>query len=138
MNQASATAVDEKDVAPPPTFDAIPLGGEVRKAIDALGYVNPTPVQIAVFEPASRGKSLVVQARTGTGKTAAFGLPIVDSLVKRSQEAVQALILTPTRELALQVSRELERIAQFRGTKVVAIYGGAPMGRQVAALQEGA
>lgn len=136
MNQATATA--EKDVAPTPTFDTIPLGSEVRKAIDALGYVHPTPVQLAVFEPASRGKSLVVQARTGTGKTAAFGLPIVDNLVKRSQHAVQALILTPTRELALQVARELERIAQFRGTKVVAIYGGAPMGRQITALEEGA
>jgi ATP-dependent RNA helicase DeaD len=138
MNQASATAIDDKDVAPPPTFDAIPLSNDVRKAVDALGYVNPTPVQIAVFEPASRGRSLVVQARTGTGKTAAFGLPIIDALVKRSDAAVQALILTPTRELALQVSRELERLAQFRGTKVVAIYGGAPMGRQIEALEEGA
>jgi ATP-dependent RNA helicase DeaD len=138
MNQASATVTVEKDIAPAPTFDAIPLGGDVRKAIDALGYVHPTPVQIAVFEPATRGKSLVVQARTGTGKTAAFGLPIVDNLVKRSQSAVQALILTPTRELALQVARELERLAQFRGTQIIAIYGGAPMGRQITALEEGA
>ena len=138
MNQASVPATDDKEVVPPPTFDAIPLGSEVRKAIDALGYLNPTPVQLAVFEPATRGRSLVVQARTGTGKTAAFGLPIVDTLVKRSQAQVQALILVPTRELALQVSREIERIAQFRGTKVVAIYGGAPIGRQVEALQDGA
>src|SRR6185369_13266859 len=87
--------------------------------------------------PAARGKSLVVQARTGTGKTAAFGLPIIDSLVKRSQEGVQALVLTPTRELALQVARELEQLAKFRGTKIVPIYGGAPMGRQISALQEG-
>src|SRR6185369_13175457 len=87
--------------------------------------------------PAARGKSLVVQARTGTGKTAAFGLPIIDSLVKRSQEGVQALVLTPTRELALQVARELEQLAKFRGTRIVPIYGGAPMGRQISALQEG-
>jgi len=138
MNQASATPAAEKEAAPAPTFDAIPLGAEVRKAVEALGYVHPTPVQLAVFEPATRGKSLVVQARTGTGKTAAFGLPIIDTLVKRSQSGVQALILTPTRELALQVARELERLAQFRGTKIVAIYGGAPMGRQIAALEEGA
>ena len=138
MNQASATIAADKEAAPTPTFDAIPLGGEVRKAVDALGYVHPTPVQLAVFDPASRGKSLVVQARTGTGKTAAFGLPIIDSLVKRSQAGVQALILTPTRELALQVARELEQLAQFRGTKIVPIYGGAPMGRQVTALEEGA
>jgi ATP-dependent RNA helicase DeaD len=124
--------------APEPTFDALPLSPDVRRAIDALGYENPTPVQLAVFEPASRGRSLVVQARTGTGKTAAFGLPIVDALVKKSQPYVQALILTPTRELALQVSRELERLAEFRGTKITAIYGGAPMGRQITALEEGA
>src|SRR5689334_12918342 len=109
----------------PPTFDVLPLSAELRKAVDACGYTHPTPVQRAVFEPASRGKSLVVQARTGTGKTAAFGLPILDQLVKKSTPKVQALILTPTRELALQVANELERLGQFRGTKVVAIYGGA-------------
>jgi ATP-dependent RNA helicase DeaD len=123
---------------PPPTFDVIPLSADVRKAIDALGYVHPTPVQRAVFEPASRGRSLVVQARTGTGKTAAFGLPIVDQLVRRGVDHVQALILTPTRELALQVARELTHLAQFRGTKVSAIYGGAPMGKQIEELADGA
>ena len=85
-----------------------------------------------------RGKNLVVQARTGTGKTTAFGLPIIDQLVKKSVPKVQALILTPTRELALQVSRELTRLAQYRGTKVMAIYGGAPMGKQVEELEGGA
>jgi ATP-dependent RNA helicase DeaD len=135
MTQPAATTTEPERAI---TFDVLPLGPDVRKAIDALGYENPTPVQVAVFEPATRGRSVVVQARTGTGKTAAFGLPIIDTLVKKSQANVQALILTPTRELALQVSRELERIAQFRGTKIVAIYGGAPMGRQIAALEEGA
>lgn len=137
MNQPQAS-LPEVTEAPRPTFDALGLSPDVRKAVDALGYVNPTPVQLAVFEPASRGRNLVVQARTGTGKTAAFGLPIVDALVKRSQPNVQALILTPTRELALQVARELEQLAQFRGTKIIAVYGGAPMGRQIAALEEGA
>jgi ATP-dependent RNA helicase DeaD len=135
MTQESSAAAETK---PAPTFDALPLSADIRKAVDALGYTHPTPVQLAVFESASRGKSLVVQARTGTGKTAAFGLPIVDALVKKSTEGVQALILTPTRELALQVGREIETLGQFRGTKVVAIYGGAPMGRQITALEEGA
>ena len=126
------------DIATTVTFDALPLSADVRRAIDELGFVNPTPVQRAVFEPATRGKNLVVQARTGTGKTAAFGLPIIDSLVRRSTEAVQALVLTPTRELALQVARELTAIGQYRGTKVTAIYGGAPMGRQIEAIQNGA
>src|SRR6186713_2416355 len=97
--------------APPVTFDTLPLTSDVRKAIDELGYTQPTPVQRAVFEPAARGRDLVVQARTGTGKTAAFGLPLIDVLVKRSIPKVQALALCPTRELALQVSRELEALA---------------------------
>jgi ATP-dependent RNA helicase DeaD len=122
----------------PPTFDALPLSADIRKALDVMEYKHPTPVQLAVFEPAVRGKNLVVQARTGTGKTAAFGLPILDQLVRRSLAKVQALILCPTRELALQVSRELEKLAQFRGTKIIAIYGGAPMGRQIEALEQGA
>lgn len=121
-----------------PTFDAIPLSADVRKAIDELGYVHPTPVQLAVFEPATRGRNLVVQARTGTGKTASFGLPIVDALVKKGTPHVQALVLTPTRELALQVTREVTAIAKHRGTKVVAVYGGAAMGPQIDALSGGA
>src|SRR5215813_5296776 len=127
----------QPDAAAPPTFDALPLSPEVRKAVDALGWVHPTPVQLAVLEPATRGKSLVVQARTGTGKTGAFGLPIVDQLVRRGTARVQALILTPTRELALQVCRELEQLAANRGVKITAIYGGAPMGRQIEALAQG-
>ena len=80
---------DEAESAPPlPTFDALKLSAEVRKAVDELGYVHPTPVQRAVFDPVSRGADLVVQARTGTGKTAAYGLPIVDCLVRRSTAAV--------------------------------------------------
>src|SRR5271156_4137178 len=88
-----------------PTFDVIPLSPDVRRAIDAMGYRHPTPVQRAVFEPAAEGRSLVVQARTGTGKTAAFGLPIVDRIVRPSVKVPQVLVLCPTRELALQVGR---------------------------------
>jgi ATP-dependent RNA helicase DeaD len=124
--------------APPPTFDVLPLSSELRRAIDELGYTHPTPVQRAVFEPAVRGLDLVVQARTGTGKTAAFAMPLIDSLVKRSVSAVQALILCPTRELALQVNREIEALGKHRGTRSTAVYGGAPMPRQVEAIQNGA
>ena len=136
MNEPTASPAE----SPPtePTFDVLPLGAEVRRAIDEMGYRNPTPVQRAVFEPAAEGRSLVVQARTGTGKTAAFGLPIVDRLVRPSVKAVQALVLCPTRELALQVSREIEQLGKYRGTKVVAIYGGAPMSKQIEALEAGA
>jgi ATP-dependent RNA helicase DeaD len=121
-----------------PTFDALHLSPEVRQAVDELGYVHPTPVQLAVFEPAVRGKDLVVQARTGTGKTAAFGLPLVDGIVKRTSSAVQALVLCPTRELALQVTREIDALAKHRGVRCAAVYGGAPMARQVADIKGGA
>jgi ATP-dependent RNA helicase DeaD len=128
----------ETDSSSLPTFDVLPLSSELRKAVDDLGYVHPTPVQRAVFEPASRGRDLVVQARTGTGKTAAFGLPLIDAVVRRKEARVQALVLCPTRELALQVTRELDALAKHRGTKVVAIYGGAPMPRQVEQIRDGA
>ncbi|MDQ2647085.1 MAG: DEAD/DEAH box helicase, partial [Myxococcota bacterium] len=125
------------DTTPPATFDVIPLSPDVRRAVDDAGYTHPTPVQRAVFESASRGRDLVVQARTGTGKTAAFGLPLIDTLV-RKKDAVQALILCPTRELALQVTRELDRLSKHRGTRVVAVYGGAPMPRQIEQIRDGA
>ena len=133
MNASSSDASEGE-----PTFDVLPLGADVRRAVDALGYQHPTPVQRAVFEPAIQGRNLVVQARTGTGKTAAFALPLADRIVRPSVKAVQALILCPTRELALQVAREVEQLSKFRGLSVVAIYGGAPMTRQVSALEAGA
>jgi ATP-dependent RNA helicase DeaD len=121
-----------------PTFDVLPLSKELRRAIDELGYTHPTPVQREVFEPASRGRDLVVQARTGTGKTASFGMPVVDALVQRSLSAVQVVILCPTRELALQVHREVDTLGKYRGIRSVAVYGGAPMGRQIEELAAGA
>ncbi len=139
LPETTTPGADSKEAeAPRPTFDSLPLSDEVRRALAEMAYVNPTPVQLAVWEPATRGKDAVVQARTGTGKTASFGLPIIDHILKRSVEAVQALVLTPTRELAVQVTAELDRIAKFKGTKTVAIYGGASMDRQIAALNQGA
>ncbi|XXT24602.1 DEAD/DEAH box helicase [Sorangium sp. So ce429] len=123
---------------PPPTFDVLPLSSELRETLAEIGYVHPTPVQLAVWEPVTRGRDAVVQARTGTGKTAAFGLPIVDHAVKRSLAQAQVLALCPTRELALQVSAEVERLGKRKGVKVVAVYGGAPMQRQIDALAAGA
>ncbi|HEY6728797.1 MAG TPA: DEAD/DEAH box helicase, partial [Polyangiaceae bacterium] len=134
MNDTDSTA----DSTPPPTFDILPLGESVRRALDEIGYTHPTPVQRAVFEPATKGKDLVVQARTGTGKTAAFGLPLVDVLVKPELKQPQALVLCPTRELALQITREVESLAKHKNLGLVSIYGGAPMARQVQQLRDGA
>jgi len=131
-------AVDEATPqAPVVTFDVLPLSEPVRRALHEIGYTQPTPVQRAVYASAVERRDLIVQARTGTGKTAAFAIPMVDRLVSQDAGA-QALILAPTRELALQSAREVERIGQHRGVKTVAIYGGAPMGKQVSELEAGA
>jgi len=122
----------------PPSFDDLALPDDIRTAIDEMGYVVPTPVQLAVFEPARSGHDLVVQARTGTGKTAAFGLPLAASTVKKQLEQVQALVLCPTRELALQVSEEVTAISKRRDLTVAAVYGGASMQRQIDQLEAGA
>jgi ATP-dependent RNA helicase DeaD len=135
----TAPAAPPAESPPPePTFDALALNADVRRAIDAMGYKHPTPVQLAVFEPAAEGKSLVVQARTGTGKTAAFGLPIVDRIVRPATKAPQVLVLCPTRELALQVGREIEQLGQYRSIHVAAIYGGSSMTKQIEAIAAGA
>lgn len=132
-----ASTVDTTVGQSEPTFDVLPLSEELRRAVSALGFLHPTPVQRAVFEPASQGLDLVVQARTGTGKTAAFGLPLVDRLVDPELDEAQALILAPTRELALQISRELEALARFKPVRCAAVYGGAPMQPQIDALRSG-
>jgi ATP-dependent RNA helicase DeaD len=125
------------DSDPAPTFDALPLSDEVRRALDEIGYTHPTPVQLATYEPAVAGRDIIVQARTGTGKTAAFAIPLADKIVK-NEPRVQALVLAPTRELALQSTKELSRIGRYRSLRAAAVYGGAPMGRQITELEAGA
>ncbi|MBI5533753.1 MAG: DEAD/DEAH box helicase [Deltaproteobacteria bacterium] len=137
MTDAPETEGQALPDPPLPSFDTMPLSNDVKQTLAEMGYTHPTPVQHAIYDPAIRGVDLVVQARTGTGKTAAFGIPLIDQIVKRSQLAAQALVLTPTRELALQVSRELTRIGAKRDVRTVAIYGGAPMQRQIDAIREG-
>jgi len=130
--------VKDPSVAPVPTFDVLPLSAELRETLAEIGYTHPTPVQVAVWEPATRGRDAVVQARTGTGKTASFGLPIVDHIVKRSTAHVQVLALCPTRELAVQVTQEIERLGKRKGIRIVPVYGGAPMPKQIDAISAGA
>jgi len=118
-------------------FAELHLSEPVLRALDEIGYSDPTPVQTATYPVAITGRDLIVQARTGTGKTAAFGIPLVDKLVSPDPH-VQALVLAPTRELAVQSQREIARLAQHKQLHTVAIYGGAPMGRQVEELRSGA
>ena len=118
-------------------FGEIEVPATIARAIESMGFVIPTEVQARAIPPLRRGEDLIGQAQTGTGKTAAFGIPIVEKIEPSSQH-VQALILTPTRELCVQVEDEIARIGRFRGVRTVAIYGGSSMDRQVEALKRGA
>jgi len=107
----------------------------VLDAVRDMGFVTATPIQAQAIPPALTGRDVIGQAYTGSGKTAAFGIPIVERL-DPDGPAIQALVLCPTRELALQVQEELTRIGEHRGIRSVAIYGGDSYKRQFAALKE--
>ncbi|MCC7539378.1 MAG: DEAD/DEAH box helicase [Deltaproteobacteria bacterium] len=122
----------------PTTFESFNLADDLLRALDDMGFAEPTPVQSASYEPVAAGRDVIVQARTGTGKTAAYGLPMLSKLI-RTDPYLQALVLCPTRELALQIRDEIGRLARHRqAIKVAAVYGGAPMGQQVRDLEGGA
>jgi ATP-dependent RNA helicase DeaD len=121
----------------PQTFDEMQLHPEVKQSLLEMGFLDPMPVQRACYRRLMAGKDLMVQSRTGSGKTAAFGIPFAQGLIAPEQKQVQALVLAPTRELALQVAQECGRIGQYRGLAVVPVYGGAPMGKQIEALKAG-
>ncbi|HZH78300.1 MAG TPA: DEAD/DEAH box helicase, partial [Archangium sp.] len=118
------------------SFDDLNLSEPLRRGITERGYTHPTPVQAKAFGPVMAGRDLIVRSKTGTGKTAAFGLPLLEK-ISSEDKRVRALILCPTRELALQVSEELAALGKHKGVKVAAIYGGASMKQQEDALEEG-
>jgi ATP-dependent RNA helicase DeaD len=102
-----------------------------------MGYTVPTPIQELAIPALLAGRDVVGKAQTGTGKTAAFGIPMVERLDPAARYT-QAIVLEPTRELAVQVAEELRRLSRFRGLRVATIYGGQPIDRQFTALQAGA
>ena len=106
------------------------------QAIEALEYVEPTPIQSAIIPLMLTGVDVIGQAQTGTGKTAAFALPILNNL-EPSQRRAQALVMTPTRELAMQVANAIYEYGKHRGVRVLAIYGGSSYSRQMTRLQKG-
>src|SRR5205085_5588950 len=119
------------------SFDELPLSEELRRGIKDRGYERPTPVQAAVLKPILEGKDVICRSKTGTGKTAAFGIPLLERIPARTRKA-SALVLCNTRELALQVAQEIAELGKHKDVSVVAIYGGAPMDAQTRALKEGA
>jgi ATP-dependent RNA helicase DeaD len=120
-------------------FADLTLAPELCHALSGLGYEEPTPIQRAAIPPLLAGRDLVGQAATGTGKTAAFALPVLQRMLRQGGRAEPfALVLVPTRELAMQVSEAMHRYGRELGARVVPIYGGQPIGRQLRALDRGA
>ncbi|MBU2669200.1 DEAD/DEAH box helicase [Actinoplanes bogorensis] len=119
-------------------FAGLGLRAELLRALTNLGYEEPTPIQQAAIPSLVSGRDLVGQAATGTGKTAAFALPVLQTFTEGKRDAgPAALILVPTRELAEQVSQAVHRYGRDLGVRVLPVYGGQPIGRQLQALQRG-
>jgi ATP-dependent RNA helicase DeaD len=121
------------------TFAQLGLTPVLVEALEALGYEEPTPIQRAALPVLLEGKDLLGVAATGTGKTAAFALPLLQrlSMEDRKPATAAALVLVPTRELAMQVAEAIHRYGQRMGVRVLPIYGGQPMGQQLRSLQRG-
>ena len=119
------------------SFDDLGLSEPLLRAVAERGYTKPTPVQTASYRPIRDGKDVIVRSKTGTGKTAAFGIPILERIPEGRRKA-SALVMCPTRELALQVAEELTDLAKHKDLRVVTVYGGASMGDQKDKLEAGA
>lgn len=116
-------------------FDELRLSSQVLQAVNEMGFEEMTPIQQQAIPVALQGKDLIGQAQTGTGKTAAFGIPMVERF-DVEQEHIQGIVVTPTRELAIQVAEELYKIGQSKGIKSLPIYGGQNIERQIKALRK--
>ncbi len=119
------------------SFKDLPLSMEVLKSVKELGYETLFPIQAQAIMPLLEGKDVIGQAQTGTGKTAAFGLPMVERLDFQARR-VQGLVLVPTRELAMQVAQNMIQFAKYKKLRVLPVYGGASIERQIRELQNGA
>ncbi len=121
------------------TFQKLGINEHILKAITALGFDKPTPIQQQSIPILLKGETdYVGLAQTGTGKTAAFGLPLINSIDPNEHNTIQALILCPTRELCIQISKELQNYAKYTADiKIVAVYGGVDISKQIRALKKG-
>lgn len=117
------------------SFSALPISEEILRALTDMGFEEATPIQAETIPHILESRDLLGQAQTGTGKTCAFGIPVIDSVDPNSNH-IQTLILSPTRELAIQIAEELHNVAKYKeGVRIVAIYGGQPIDRQIMALK---
>jgi ATP-dependent RNA helicase DeaD len=135
---ARALASATRDVPAATSFADLGLSEGLLQTLDELGYVEPTPIQAQAIPELLAGHDVIGQAQTGSGKTAAFGLPLLEYLDPANEET-QAIVLTPTRELCIQVTQALRAYAEhLEGVNVVAVFGGAPIRDQQARLRSGA
>ncbi len=116
------------------TFNRFALSDAVLRAISNMGFEEATAIQELAIEPAMAGKDLIGQAQTGTGKTAAFGIPMIEKILPE-RGAVRGLVITPTRELAIQVAEEINTIGLYKNIRALPIYGGQDIARQIKALK---
>lgn len=124
-------------VAASPYFGSLAVSEPIARALAAMRYETPTPIQEQAIPPLREGRDVLGQAQTGTGKTAGFGIPLIESIDSRNR-SVQAIVLVPTRELCLQVAEELERLGAASGIRVLAVYGGVGLGGQIDRIARGA
>ena len=118
------------------SFDTLGLSPAMLRALNKKGYTESTPIQAGCIPPMLEWKDVTAKAPTGTGKTFAFGIPIIEHIDTESDQ-LQSVILAPTRELALQITSEMRDLAQFQpGIRIVCLYGGQPIGRQIDALKK--
>jgi ATP-dependent RNA helicase DeaD len=134
MMQENAQEQEEKLV----TFDDLGLNKDVLKAVKQAGFIKPSPIQEQAIPFVLDGRDIVGQAHTGTGKTAAFGLPALSNMDMNKDSGVELLVITPTRELATQVSDELFKYGRNMGARTVTVYGGSSYKRQIDLIERGA
>ncbi|SEJ64009.1 ATP-dependent RNA helicase DeaD [Propionispira arboris] len=118
------------------SFGDIQLSKKLLLAVSDMGFEEPSPIQSQTIPLVLEGKDVIGQAQTGTGKTAAFGIPTIEKIIDGSRH-IQALVLTPTRELAIQIAEEFNKIGKYKRVKTLPIYGGQSIDRQIRALHAG-
>src|SRR5690625_1587011 len=118
------------------TFKQLNVSSPILKALERMGFEEATPIQKETIPFAMEGKDVIGQAQTGTGKTAAFGIPMIEQFDPK-KKVIQGLVVAPTRELAIQVGEEINRLGRIKGIRVLPIYGGQHMQRQIRALKDG-
>src|SRR5690625_935746 len=117
------------------TFKELNLSEPILKALETMGFEEATPIQAQTIPQGMEGKDVIGQAQTGTGKTAAFGIPMIEQF-EANGKGVQGLVVAPTRELAIQVAAEINRLGKFKRIRALAVYGGQQMDRQIRALKD--